>query len=478
MAEIESISNLIAEINPNYKKGPAEEHTIIYDSSSETLEPVYFWILDYMNNMFKKKVIKIVDNFTSSPGSGHFGELGQRASIMQQQASKIMGDVNIVLKSILNLIYDLREFQLRLSHYKGLKSSKKEEKEASMLALKQIWMDNVDIKRGRGSINMLAQDLQFVTIRDAFMIIEDEKLKGPDGNALDLNDRVKRILEPRIKEFNDWVKRSEIEMKKRYEIEKTYLKSQVASLKLYSQWAKPYLRAAQQLSMGEQGRRPELVTAFNTIALELTLLGRSEFDIKDAIDNRDYDEKGLPYEFRKINFKRKYYSCVIIDFMFRGIPQRVSPQQSHYAFGGRAEVTMRAYSLNDEELKMLDQKLEKSSLQESLKLVEGMTEESISQIQSDIDEFLKEDDKKEEVRKEDTNPFLALFGFYKNGESKKQEDKKKDDKKIEKIDKDNYAEAIVRKRAEAEAMKNCFNIFDIYKKAHGMESVPFEKPAK
>ena len=80
--------------------------------------------------------------------------------------------------------------------------------------------------------------------------------------------RVKRILLPRIQEFNIWIEQSEKELRKRYEIERTYLKSQVNSLKLYSRWAKPYLKAAQQLEMQEKGREPALVKSFNTILLE------------------------------------------------------------------------------------------------------------------------------------------------------------------------------------------------------------------
>ena len=81
------------------KPKPLAEHILIYDSSSETLEPVYFFILDLMND-FGLAPEKLVDTFMSSPGSGHFSELGQRGTVMQQQASKIMGDINNVLRSV------------------------------------------------------------------------------------------------------------------------------------------------------------------------------------------------------------------------------------------------------------------------------------------------------------------------------------------------------------------------------------------
>src|SRR3989344_4004527 len=57
---------------------------------------------------------KITYNFVSSPGSGHFSEMQGKATQMQQEASRTMGNENTVLKSILNLVYDLKEFRLRL----------------------------------------------------------------------------------------------------------------------------------------------------------------------------------------------------------------------------------------------------------------------------------------------------------------------------------------------------------------------------
>jgi len=479
MAEIKSISEIIEEISPYYAKRkekkadliPSEEHEIIYDSSSETLEPIYFWILDFTSGMFDK-VEKLVDNFTSSPGSGHFAELGARATRMQEEGMKILGAVNTVLKSIINLIYDLKEFEIRISHYKASHSKNKEEAEAAFLALKQIWMDNVDIKRGRGSLNMLAQDLNFVTIRDAFMIAKTLE----EIDKMDLNDRVKRILKPRLQEFLEWKKRSEAEIKKRYEIERSYLKSQVSSLQLYTRWAKPYLIAAEKLKIEGKNREPAIVNIFNTILLELTLFCKNEIDVKQQVVN-----KNVPEEFKNLKTKRKYYSCVLVDFVFRGIPQRVG-QQAHYVFGGRAEVKFRGYCLNQDELDLLDEKLKESDIEDALKLVEGVTTESLEQLKEDIEYFLKSEEEREtegEEKKdsEDVNPFSALFGLKKK--AKKSKEGKKEDKEKERIEKlkkgirkDNYSESLIRALGESIVAENCFDVYDIYKKAHGMQSHP------
>ena len=502
--DIKSIGELIPQVSSYYaakktavEQGraemvPAEEYTLGYDSGSETLEPIYFWILDYMNGVFGGKVLKLVDNFSSSVGSGHFSELSGKASRMQEEAMKIYGIVNTVIKSVINIVYDLREFKIRLQSYEDVKSKNKDVADAGMLSLKQIWMDQVDLKKGRGSINMMAQDLNFITLRDAFMVAKSPE----DAEKIDLNDRVKRILKARIQEFLDWKKQSEFELKKRYEIEKTYLRTQRDTILMYSKWARPYLIAAEQLRMKQQDMtRGELVNVFNTLFLELTLMGMNEVKILEEAASHN-----LPEDFKKIKFKRKYYSCVLVDFTFRGIPNKVG---THYSFGGKTEVKFRAYALNEEEIELLKKKIIESLFGDALKLVDGMTTESLGQLQTEIDEFLDEkkkmDEKEEAAAEENVNPFSALFGMggkksksneggnpfldmFKFGKKEEKKDKAKEaEEKLKLLEKegvaeDNYAESTVRNYAESGldgnggAIDSCYSVYDVYKKQHGMAS--------
>lgn len=450
------------------KPSPLKSHQIIYDSSTEGLEPVYYWILDFMNNKFGR-VDKLTDNFTSSPASGHFSEQMGKATRMQEQAMKILGQVNEIVKSILNLIYDLKDFEMRLQHYEDAKSSDSEKAESGLLSLKQIWMDNVDAQKGNGSINMMAQKMQFVTLRDAFMAVESpEKVE-----ELDLNERVKRILKVKVKDFFEWKKRSEKELKKRFQIEKRYLKSQVDSLKLYTKWARPYLKAANQLEQSEElGERPAHVNAFDTTLLELTLFGQDKVGVKSAVNEGD-----LPENFVKLEDKmRKYFSCVLVDLYFRGIPQRIQQRQGgHYTFGGRVEIRFKGYALNEEEIKKVKDKVKEKEMEDSLKLVEGVTKDSLGQIKEDIEHFLEDDEEEEETKrkKEDVNPFSALLGLNKSSKSsnKKKEKEDKEDK-IGDIKGDSYEEKLVRDHTKEEAEGDCFTVYDIYKKAHGMMTPP------
>jgi hypothetical protein len=444
------------------KNGTEASHTLGYDSTSETLEPIYFFILDLMND-YGLAPQKYIDNFSSSPGSGHFGELGQRATIMQQQAAKLMGDVNTVLRSILNIIYDLKEFRIRLQSYDDLKT---DNKESAILSLKQIWMDKVDITKGNSSIKAMGLgQAGFATLIDAFLAVKDTK----DVDKLDLNDRVKRILRPRVHEFYTWLEQSESELRKRYELEKTYLRSQANSLKLYSRWAKPYLRAAQELESKDMGREAALVRTFNTIVLELTLLGKTKVDVEAAALQGD-----LPRELKKMKTKRDYHSCILVEFRFRGIPQRMGGQQAHYTFGGRTEATFMSYALNDDELAKIDEVLEDSDLGDVLKLAEGATTESLDQLKGEIDFFLEEPSPEEAKGKpkDTSNPFFALVGKYNEKEPKPKEAKVSEEKKPPIILKpDTFIEKTqIRALAAHNASETAFSLFDVYKKAHGMVS--------
>lgn len=453
MPQVKAINEIIKEVVPYYKgKGePEATFNLFYDSASETLEPIYFWLLDLMKDV-GLSTEKLVDNFTSSPGSGHFGEFMQRATIMQQQASQTLANINTVLRSVLNIIYDLKDFKIRMQSYEDLKSENKDKKEAALLSLKQIWMDKVDIQKGNSSIKAMALgQAGFQTLLDAFLVAKNEA----DADKIDLNERVKRIVKARIEEFNIWLSESEKELNKRYELERSYLRSQVNSMKLYSRWAKPYLKAASELEQKEHSRNADLVKTFSTALLELTLFGKAEVS--------------PPPELGKIS-NRKYYKCVLVDFQFRALPQKVS-QRGDYTFGGRADVTFRAYALNEDELKKLDEALEKSDVADVLSLVEGATDESLSKMQEEIDYFLKEEENEKEKKQKSpdtSNPFLAMLGIY-NKSPEKKETKKTQKKEL--IKPDTWQEKThIRPKAAAEAKQQAFDLFDVYKKAHQMAS--------
>ena len=445
------------------------KHKLTYDSPTETLEPIYFFILDLIND-FGFKTEKLVDNFVSSPGSGHFGEMKQRLSILQQQGTKLLGDINTVLRSILNIVYDLREMSVFLQPYGDLDSKDKEKADAARLGLKQRWMDKVDVNKGNSSIKAMALGQSgFVTLIDAFLVANTPE----EVDKLDLNEMVKRILKPRLAEFNHWLTYSESELRKRYEIEKQYLKSQVNSLKLYSAWAKPYLKASQQLDMADRPHNPALVKMFNTMILELTLLCTRKFKAGAPWDDLKLGVANIPASWG-YKPRRDFYEVVLVDFDFRGIPQRT---QQGFVAGGRTGMTFSAYSLGGDELDLFREIYKKTDLDDALGLIDGITNDSLGELSKDIDFFLynkeeKEEEKKKEEKKkkvQDTsNPFFALAGVY-----NKKPGEKKAKTKSSGSPRDKEAESkFIIPALQATVKEDTFNFFEIYKKVHGMAAFP------
>ena len=441
-------------------KAPVEKHVLIYDNFNEGAEAIYFWILDKLNDIGFRKVDKIVDNFISSPGSGHFSEQGQKASRMQDEGGKWLGAANQVVKSILNILYDLKEFETRLQLYEQLKAKDPSQKEGAQISLKQVWMDTVDIKRGNTSLKSLAFSQQgaFVTLIDSFMTVRDEA----HADEIDLNDRVKRLLKQKVTEYNLWVKESERELRKRYDVEKTYLKSQINVIQLYARWAKPYLKAAKAL---EQNATPTaaLVTSFNTSLLELSILAESGYDPHDDVSKGE-----LPKFFKTVK-TRKYAAAIIVEFKFRSVPERA---QQGYGFRGKTEITFTSYGLSDQELAILRAELAKDDVLDVMAVIEGATTESLGTLREDITKYLgnvpgiSAPEKKEQPKEEETNPFKALASFFK---TEKKEDKPENIKPGE-LKKDSDTEKVLRSQAIIDARGRSYLLYNLYKKSHKMAS--------
>lgn len=460
-------------------RAPYQKTILGYDSPSESLEPIYFWLLDFIPKIGYSRVTKLVDNFSSSPGSAHFSEMGMKATKMQEEAMKTLGAVNQVLKSILNILYDLKQFKIRLGTYKKYtkKDSSKEEKQGALLSLKQIWLDSVDIQRGNTAIKAMAQQFDYVTLIDAFMAAESsaQAAAKPEQGGLDLNDRVKRIVTQRLSEFELWLEHSQYELEKRYTIEKNYLRSQYNTLKIYARWVKPYLESARKLEQSKLSGVDDaaLVSAFNTIILDLSFIATNPYDPED-----DIKAGILPAAFMAAHKKRGYNGVILVEFKFRGIPQRAG---QGYTFGGRTTVTFHSFSLNDEELEVFKDEMAKDDFRSMLQWVGGTTKESLDPIEKDIEAFLNEKDvteehpkdgeeKKKEESKEDTNPFTALFNFFSDTKTKKEESREEMLARLANgnIRPDNEYEKILRTQSIFEARERGLLAYETYKKAHGM----------
>jgi len=451
--------DLAKELTTLIVKKPKASYNLIYDSLNEGLEPIYFWIVDEMRDSAPAglglEVWKGPEEFEASVSSGYFGEMGQRATLIQKQAMEYLGTINNVIKSILNLIYDLKEFEIKLAPYDELKdvNLSAEKKQAAMYAIKGIWMDQVDVRKGRGSINLLTQDLQFVTLRDAFFATD----KPEEVDKVDLNDRVKRILKMKLEEFNNWKKYSEEEIRKRYELEKTYLKSQEGTLRLYAKWLRPYLIAAQKLKMrdytGKGSTNPNIVNAFSNMEIELKIYGKKEIK-----------PEAIHESFKGITLDTKYYTITEVIMKFRSVPSALSGQGGRqYVHAGRTDIIFNGYSVDSTELEAL----ESMDLYEDLSLIDDYIGTSLTQLQKDIEKYTKP--KPTEPKKKPKGPIIEnpfkglLMGFAEMYKPISETFFSK--RKGPSIAYEELASTTAKSTEE-----QTYRIYNIYKKTHGMAS--------
>jgi len=453
-------------------------------SFTTSLEPYYFWLIDFLKKL-GYKVEKHKEQIAASVVSQFFGEMSARRQYLEKRGMEILATINTVVKSIVNLLYDLREFDRRLEVYKDLHSPNPKTREAARLTLKRIWMDEVDVRKGAASINsMTAQrGLEFTTLRDAFMLANSPE----EVDKMDLNDRVKRILKGRIEEYLKWEKESEKELEQRRKIELAYLKSQVEALRLYSVWAKPYLKAAQMLQFKEPNiRDPELVQAFDQNVIEIVVRGTKKYYLHEfkrpfglpkkyspptmkptktpsLVEPKVYSEeemgamkaeKGGPYAL----------SVIELRFTYRTKPAVVAQAQTggSYRQMGKLNIEFIGYAMTQEEYDAL----KKQEEYEAMKFIEGLTTESLEAMREELEKYLKEIEdleKKEEKKKRE--PILDKFLKGKTSSGKKG--------LLSLFSTSKVLERKVKQLVIKETADRLFTLYDIFKKAHRFKSFPY-----
>lgn len=362
------------------------KYTVIVNTPFESVGKYYHAVLKELRDPGIggfKDLVRVDQSLAASPTSAFYGDIANRKAYAKEQFDKSMGLINNIIQTVMKLIYSLREFDQILDIFKKLESSDDKEKVAAELNLRRIYLDEVDIKKGRGSIHNMttAQGMEFVSLRDNFLIVKD--LKSIDD--LTTNDRVKRILKDRFSEYTNWKElyRKDVEGRKR--LQKQYLKNQVESMKMQLDWAKPYYTLMQQLDIGTGVADPDLLAGLDTSIITTRVRG--------VIGGEG--EGKLATAFLDVEFK------------FKTSPIQVTSEQGrayHHIF--RTEINYVPYVMKNSDYAKIMQK-------ETLKDIDFLKElvgESLDTIRDDLVKYLGgEDIKEEEKKQKKENPFEFLI---------------------------------------------------------------------
>ena len=187
------------------------------------------------------------------------------------------------------------------------------------------------------------------------------------------------------------------------------------------------------------------------------MLGKGKFKLDEPLR-----EGIIPRYFKDVT-KKKIFPIVIVEFTFRSVPERM--QQGGYGYRGRVDLAFTSYALTEDEIKILKEKLEEDDLGDLMRNIEGATDESLAQIKVDLDEFLEDKKKHEEEGKDeedyDTNPFTALFSFFKKKEDNEEKGKE--------LSEDTREEKVLRNMAIIKARVDCKKLYGSFK---GWNSMP------
>ncbi len=246
------------------------------------------------------------------------------------------------------------------------------------------------------------------------------------------------------------------------EVERSLLRSKIERLKLYARWLGPYLKQARQLEQ-KAGDSAGLVSVFNTTAVEIILLAERIYPVEEDVNRGE-----LPKMF--LNAKRRIcFPILILEMKLRAAPERTSP--GAYGYRGRFELATTSYALNEDELAVLKQEIDRDNLGEVLGAVSGRKGMALNELVRQIEALVAEPSK-QDSKPDDPNPFTSLFAFKGAfGDEEKASGGETREAGVNEIRRDSDFERVIRSQTILEARRRCLDFYTRCKQALKMVGV-------
>jgi hypothetical protein len=239
-------------------------------------------------------------------------------------------------------------------------------------------------------------------------------------------------------------------------IERSLLQSKIQTLKLYSRWLGPYLKQVRQ--MGQQTKsKADWPNLFNTAAMEIILLAERHYSVEEDVD------AGILPKFVLKASRRPCNPVLVVELKIRAAPERTPG--GAYGYRGRIEVVLTSYTLNEQELAVVREEMERDELREVIGVVAGDAAGALSEIVEEV-EGLIPGPPKEEEKPDDPNPFTALFDFGKAKATNAAERERDSTNPFPRaIQEDSEMEKALRSQAILEARRRCLDFYGQCKQA-------------
>lgn len=395
------------------------------------------------------KVLKETEIVDPSALSSLLMNVEDKRKIFEDRAMQILGLINQVLKSIVSIIYELKELDRNLLLYDKSKSSDKSTAEAAELELRRIFVDNVDAKKGGASMISLSRSASqpqggagFIDIVSVFYAIKNQG----DIDKLNKNEMYKNILKARFAEYQDWKKINEEDLRMRRNMLLQYLESQAASFEFYKKLAFQYLSYLNRINLATQSKAPQFMQStkildiaessmfyVNMIAFKEVyarnyqvawkkLLNSTKFTVPEMVEQKTIEIlpviKGVKEGSREFirkslsKYGPKVIAAIGIEFSFKEkqmFPQGVSQIPAQYE--GTLDIKLVPYCFTLYEWYLFRNALAALIDKTVFEGISGMTVTSLDSIKKDLDHYIEEAKKIRTPEKPKTNN-LAIIDIY------------------------------------------------------------------
>lgn len=368
-------------IGPTGFPKPEKTRRIILQEFNQSIEEVYFWLLEHIRqDQGYKDIIKITDIFAASEQSAFFGSAQQRLGLQQDKVSQFLATIGKMVKELFQLVRELRILDERLGYYKDSMDEKSRSRESAEITLKGIWIDMVEQgAKNPASVYGMARELEFTTLPDLFFSIHPISVKHVDEvvDKLTFNRKVKEVLKRKLRTFLEWKERTFDELKNRRLFTLKYLRQHFDIIKMYMSWVKPYLKNIRRLQLAERQESPDLISAFEGSVVEIEILCK---------------RKPLDLQVDKEVVRNKEFNSVIIIYIFHRTRPTMAYQQE-YQKGpmhvGMSDIQLRGYAWTDKDInKYIEMKNE-----EDMKLLESVdasVKAAMEAMGDELERYLKE----------------------------------------------------------------------------------------
>ncbi|MBI1973002.1 hypothetical protein HYS50_03280 [Candidatus Woesearchaeota archaeon] len=445
------------------------QYKLIMDSPLTGVEGTYFWVIRQMEERPPfglnyagegGRIEKIKDIYTAGETSSYWGMAEQRKGVQQEKFQQLMANIGQLLKTLFQLIRELRIIDERLQYYE----EEKEGKKPAQVALKSIWVDMVEGgSKNPASVLGLGSQVGFVTLPDLFFETDVHAAKDAKDVEREVdklqsfNRKIREVLGRKLAQYIYWREKTYEELIKGQQFKLKYMRQHYHVIRLYLNWLRPYLKNVQRLEMqridkyGMQGTNQyDIIAAFETSKIELEVLG-----IKTK-----YEAEG-EYGKETKEFK-EFFPVVRVQFSYVAMPEIAfqAEGQRGAIHRGRTVIIIDAFVATKEDLEEYKKKIEG----EDLELLTAV-DESILALKDDLEKYLlkaeqvkkKEEEKQGEKGESVFAPFKHMFlGFRDLAGIPTKERKTKGKHRGEKS------------QAEEIAKTDAYLIYNIYKKTHGM----------